>query len=229
VLGAVALVPALAISGPWSYANLVAGSEPAPLTFEAAQGAPTGEVTGTWNVAAGSQAGYRVREVLGGQDSKAVGRTPEVTGAATLDGSQVTAGEVAVSVATIASGQSRRDGRFAGDIMDTAAFPTATFRVTEPLDLGSAFTSGAAQLRRRDRAVHHARRHSERELPGDRGAQRHRDRRLRDDPGHPRQPRHRDPEHRPTSSRFSRGNCGVPAEVDRGLRLDGWTWTTRSV
>ena len=82
--------------------------------------------------------------MLGGQDVEAVGRTPDVSGTATLDGSQVTAGQVSVQVATIASDQSRRDGRFAGDIMDSAEFPTATFTLTEPLDLGEAFTSGAA-------------------------------------------------------------------------------------
>lgn len=144
VIGALALVVALAVGGPWVYANLVAGSEPAPLSVGTGQSAPTGELTGTWTVATGSQAGYRVAEVLGGQDVQAVGRTDDVTGTAALDGTAVTAARVEVQVATIASDQSRRDGRFAGDIMDTAQYPTATFTLTDAVDLGTAFGSGQA-------------------------------------------------------------------------------------
>jgi polyisoprenoid-binding protein YceI len=40
------------------------------------------------------------------------------------------------------SDRSQRDGQFQGRIMDTANFPTATFVLTSPIDLGSIPTSG---------------------------------------------------------------------------------------
>lgn len=43
-------------------------------------GTATGDVTGTWTVTTGSQAGYRVQEILFGQKAEAVGRTEVVTG-----------------------------------------------------------------------------------------------------------------------------------------------------
>jgi polyisoprenoid-binding protein YceI len=37
----------------------------------------------------------------------------------------------------VTSGESRRDNQFQGRIMDTASFPTATFVLTEPIELGT--------------------------------------------------------------------------------------------
>ena len=39
----------------------------------------TSTVTGTWHVAAGSKAGYRVKETLFGQSGEAVGRTSAIS------------------------------------------------------------------------------------------------------------------------------------------------------
>jgi len=52
----------------------------------------SGPAGGRWSVASGSQVGYRVREQLAflAAESDAVGRTSQVTGAATLAGSKVT-------------------------------------------------------------------------------------------------------------------------------------------
>jgi len=38
---------------------------------------------------------------------------------------------------TFESDESRRDGQFEGRIMNTSEFPTATFTLTDPIDLGS--------------------------------------------------------------------------------------------
>ena len=38
---------------------------------------------------------------------------------------------------TVTSDESRRDGQFNGRIMETGTFPTATFKLTQPIDLGS--------------------------------------------------------------------------------------------
>jgi polyisoprenoid-binding protein YceI len=43
---------------------------------------------------------------------------------------------------TVTSPESQRDGQFHGRIMDTATFPTATFTLTEPIELGSVPVDG---------------------------------------------------------------------------------------
>ena len=99
-------------------------------------------IEGTWNLGAGSQAGYRVQEVLFGQEAEAVGRTQDVTGTLEISGTTVTTTEVTVDMTTVASAESRRDGQFKGRIMDTATYPTATFALTEPIELGSVAADG---------------------------------------------------------------------------------------
>jgi polyisoprenoid-binding protein YceI len=140
--GAIALVVVLAVGGPLFYARVIEGDAAAPLAVGTDQTAATGELTGSYTVSAGSESGYRVHEILGGQSIDAVGRTRDVSGSATMSGSQVTAGEVTVQLATVKSDQARRDNQFTGNIMDVARYPTATFRLTEPLDLGAGFTGG---------------------------------------------------------------------------------------
>ncbi len=100
------------------------GSDPADVPS-----ASTDSLDGAWVVAGGSQAGYRVLEdrIGGLQNIEAVGRTDAVSGGFTVAGTTVTDIRVEVQVATITSDSTFRDGRFAGSIMDTAAFPTATF------------------------------------------------------------------------------------------------------
>ena len=105
-------------------------SSPAPTD------APVG-VDGTWTATNESTLGYRVKEVLGGVDTEGVGRTNAVTGSLTIAGTSVTAADFTVDVASITSDSSRRDGQFNGRIMDTATYPTATFVLTTPIELGS--------------------------------------------------------------------------------------------
>ncbi len=92
---------------------------------------------GNWTATAESQFGYRVDEVLAGVNTTAVGRSNQLTGAMTVDGTTVPAVDVEVQVATITSDQSKRDENFRGSVMNTSEFPTATFHLTEPIELGS--------------------------------------------------------------------------------------------
>ena len=62
--------------------------------------------------ASGSQAGYRVKEVLFGQSVEAVGRTSNVDGALTINGTTVEAAAISIDLASVESGESRRDGQF---------------------------------------------------------------------------------------------------------------------
>lgn len=110
-------------------------------------------ISGTWTVdtdsgsfdfesADGSFAGFRVQEELASIGStEAVGRTGEVTGAINIDDTTLTTAEFTVDMASITTDQSRRDGRVR-DALDVEQFPTATFTLTEPVDLGAGAESG---------------------------------------------------------------------------------------
>ena len=113
----------------------------APVTSTSSGGDPA--PVGGWVTTDGSLVGYRVAEVLFGVDTEGVGRTEEVTGTMTLDGSVLTAVEFSVDVASMRSDDGRRDNQFRGRIMSTDEFPTATFVLTEPVDLGVEADEGA--------------------------------------------------------------------------------------
>jgi polyisoprenoid-binding protein YceI len=153
VAGVVA-VAVLAVAGPFVYINFIKSDAPAPLTAattapttpattQAGQSASDGSIAGTYSVTSGSQAGYRVKEVLFGQDAEAVGRTSAVTGQITVDGTRVTAGDFSVDLTTVQSDESRRDNQFQTRIMDTATYPTATFKLAQPIELAALPADGA--------------------------------------------------------------------------------------
>jgi len=162
--GGVLLIVIAAIAGPFIYIHFIQADPPPALTFEnieanagttttvaagattadppttaagAAGGASSDSIDGTWAIAAGSQAGYRVKEVLFGQNTDAVGRTSEVTGSLTIAGTSVSDGSFTVDLTTVTSDESKRDGAFQGRIMETSQFPEATFKLTKPIDLGN--------------------------------------------------------------------------------------------
>jgi polyisoprenoid-binding protein YceI len=112
-----------------------------PTTAAASTGAA---VDGTWTITDGSQVGYRVVEVLFGQDTEGVGRTGDITGQVEISGTQVTTGSFEVDMTTVESDESRRDSQFNGRLMDTSTFPTATFTLTSPIELGSIPAEGQA-------------------------------------------------------------------------------------
>ena len=137
----------LAAAGPFVYIHFF-NSTPAALSLspgntttstQASTGASTsgstGPVAGTWTVGSGSIVGYRVNEVLLGQNATAVGRTSDVTGHLTIAGSTVTAAGFSVPMATVHSDKSQRDAQFDGRIMDVSQYPTGTFTLTSPIDL----------------------------------------------------------------------------------------------
>jgi polyisoprenoid-binding protein YceI len=140
--------------GPSIYADYANGAAEAAPTIAAtaptSSGAATGtevnpdDLSGTWTVAADSFAGYRVDEVLQGNDVTVTGRTTDVTGELTVDARSLTAATVTVAVASIATDESARDGYFRDTAMEADDFPTATFTLTEPVTL-EAPVAGVAQ------------------------------------------------------------------------------------
>jgi len=98
---------------------------------------PAAGYDGNWVATPESQFGYRVEEVLAGVNATAVGRSNQLTGNMTVDGTTVPAVDMVVQVATITSDQSQRDNNFRGRVMNTGEFPTAMFHLTEPIELGT--------------------------------------------------------------------------------------------
>jgi polyisoprenoid-binding protein YceI len=134
--GVVAVVAAGAIGGPLVYAALEEDAPPAATVQVQPEGtALTTDTDGTWAIAAGSSAGYRVHEVLNGADVTVAGTTDQVTGSVVVAGGDLATADVTVDVAAIATDSGRRDSYFRSNVMDVAANPTATFSVTEVADL----------------------------------------------------------------------------------------------
>jgi polyisoprenoid-binding protein YceI len=152
LLVAIAGLVVLAAAGPFVYIHFF-NSTPAALslspgtTTSASAGGSTsgstGTVAGTWTAGSGSVVGYRVNEVLLGQNATAVGRTSDVTGHLTIAGSTVTAAAFSVPMATVHSDKSQRDAQFDGRIMDVSRYPTGTFTLTSPIDLAPLPAGGA--------------------------------------------------------------------------------------
>jgi polyisoprenoid-binding protein YceI len=144
IVGVVAAL-VVVVGGPFVYFHFIQGPAPAPLTINDtvptdAAATPTtalASLDGTWKVASGSIVRYRVKETLFGQSSTAVGSTTAVTGQFVLAGTSVSPASFTVDMTQVSSDRSQRDGQFQGRIMDTADFPTATFVLTSPIDLGA--------------------------------------------------------------------------------------------
>lgn len=129
--------------------SAVAASGAAASTAPSSEAAE-GSAAGTWTVTTGSEAGYRVREQLANlpAESDAIGRTSDVTGSITVvdagGGAQLTAGEISIDTTTIASNESRRDNRMRTEGLQTDQFPTASFKLTQPVDVPAAAVAGTA-------------------------------------------------------------------------------------
>ena len=169
---AIGVAVVLFVGGPWVYINLIRDDAPesfldqatatsvigaesttdttlAPSEVTVAPVEALDDPTGTWQVAADSQVGYRVDEVLFGQNVTAVGRTNGVTGEVVVEGTQVVAATFEVDMTTITSDEPKRDAQFASRIMDTLNFPTSTFVLDTPITLsdgvGTQATTHAAR------------------------------------------------------------------------------------
>jgi polyisoprenoid-binding protein YceI len=151
----VAALAIAAVGGPYVYIHFIEGEAPPPLAFTSpsSSGSDTATISGQtgltpdgkWAITSDSVVGYRVNEVLFGQSNEAVGRTSAVTGSITVEGTTITAASFTVDMTTVTSDQSRRDGQFNGRIMNTATYPTATFTLAAPIQLGSIPDDNASQ------------------------------------------------------------------------------------
>ena len=129
-----------------------AAVDPTTAAADTAAASSSG-IAGTWTVdtsigtfsfedSTGTFVGFRVQEELSGIGSTtAVGRTPDVSGTLTIDGTTVTAVSVEANMDAITTNDRRRDDN-ARRALDTGEFPTATFELTQPIELGDAAASG---------------------------------------------------------------------------------------
>jgi hypothetical protein len=211
LLGGLVALAIVVVGGTWLYIHVIEGPAPAPLSLRSAASqpaisdspavntgpagaAPAGTVTGTWRVGAGSVVGYRVKEVLAGQNNVAVGRTGDISGHLTIQAGKVASASFTVQMATIKSDESQRDEQFDGRIMDTATYPTGTLTLTSPIGLGS--------------------------LPGDGVIRRHRG--VGIDPDRVRRLRDRQPGLRRVRDHPGSRPAGVPDQVQPALRAVLW-------
>jgi polyisoprenoid-binding protein YceI len=103
---------------------------------------------GHWSIAAGSEAGYRVREKLGflPAQSDAVGRTSSITGTATLTESKgtiaITSASFDVAVNTLKSDRSMRDEKIHEIGLESNRYPSATFALSTPVTLTTRAVTG---------------------------------------------------------------------------------------
>lgn len=155
-IGVAVLAVVAAFLGPYVYIHFIEGPAPAKLELPKASSTTTStpargsaatssSLDGTWNVGSGSMAGYRVQEVLIGQNSTAVGRTSKIWGSITIAGPTVTKGAFSVNMASVTSDQSERNARFDGSIMDVSQFPTATLTLSSPISLGAIPADGVVE------------------------------------------------------------------------------------
>lgn len=129
------------VGGPFVYFTFIAEDAPPVLAIGSPSGSPTVDapdsLDGTWRATNDSVAGYRVQEILFGQSKEAAGRTNEITGSFILNGTTVSDASFTVDMASIESDQDRRDNQFRGRIMDVDTYPTSTFKLTQPIELGT--------------------------------------------------------------------------------------------
>jgi polyisoprenoid-binding protein YceI len=161
--GVIAVLGAAAVAGWWFLirddAPPEADIDAAGETLDEAATPGTGEassdtaaVAGTWTVDrsvgsfadfSGTWAGYRFdEELVGIGGNTAVGRTPDVSGTMAVADGAVTAVDVEVDLTTLDSDSDRRDGALRSRGLESDRFPTATFRLTEPVALPEALTDG---------------------------------------------------------------------------------------
>ena len=120
-----------------------AAIEETPVVTDPAGGA----LDGTYTVSPGDPenfVGYRVTEqfVAGLVDNVATGRTSDVTGSFSIEGTTVDEVSVTANLQTLKSDRDQRDNRIKTLGLESDQFPEATFVLTEPIDFGQPPAAG---------------------------------------------------------------------------------------
>lgn len=114
---------------------------------------PSDGIEGSWTVdasigefsfedATSTFVGFRIAEELASiGTTEAVGRTPTVEGTLVIEGTTLVEAEIVADMTDIVTETSRRDDRVQ-DALSTTEFPTATFTLTQPIEIGSDLGDG---------------------------------------------------------------------------------------
>jgi len=138
-LAGVVLLVAIVVGG----AAIFVKSQPsaAPLTLPSGPARPpAGPAGGTWDVSAGSVAGFRIRESALGFGDDVTGRTTAVTGSVVIAGDRVTSASFTIGLTAIAVG-GKSSPQFAASL-GVAAHPDATITLAGPVPLPAGFGAG---------------------------------------------------------------------------------------
>ena len=135
--------PAVGLASTSPGASVPIASRPSGTTATLGPGG----LAGTWAIDpsigsfsdfSDSFVGYRVNETLAQNVANtAVGRTSFVSGSLVLDGTTITSVDISADLTRLQSDDDRRDGRLHEQAIETDTFPTATFKLTTPIELGS--------------------------------------------------------------------------------------------
>lgn len=130
---------------------------PAPAGSAVAAPTSAGGLVGSWTVAQGSQAGYRVKEQFAGQSSthEAVARTSSVSGSLTVqqgsNGLQASAIKFTANLANLQSvdqvagyNVSQRD-RIVSQSLSVFQYPDASFQSSQAVELPASIVSGSTE------------------------------------------------------------------------------------
>ncbi|HEY6609465.1 MAG TPA: YceI family protein [Candidatus Limnocylindria bacterium] len=130
-------------AAPSEGASTGAAASAPPSTAAAASTWSVDASIGSFDDFSGSFVGYRVQEELAGIGGQtAVGRTPDVIGSLTLEGATLTSVEMTADLTTLVSDDDRRDNQLRQQALETNEFPSATFVLTETIELADDALAG---------------------------------------------------------------------------------------
>lgn len=135
----VVLLALVAVVPPLYSLILGTGVKTEGIQSDGAEPAST-DVNGSWTVIPGdipnyTSAGFTFDEILPGEEKTTSGSTYDVTGTVEIADNALTTGLITVDMSNITTDQEKRDINVRMKLLNTDEFPTATFEVTEPVDL----------------------------------------------------------------------------------------------
>jgi polyisoprenoid-binding protein YceI len=152
----VPVLAALAVLAVYAYFFSGLRSAPAPLALSTptpgASASPpaSGDLSGAWKVASGSQAEWRVKELFAGESSQhgAVGRTTAVSGDLTVSGQEVSSFSFSADLSQLASVDTvfghdvRQRDQVVRQALGTGQFPLATFKSSQAVAVPAGLAAG---------------------------------------------------------------------------------------
>lgn len=126
--------------GPMLYSLIMGpGVTAGELNADSAE-PPSTEMDGEWVVTAGdgvnpTAVGFTFNEILPAEKKVTSGATTDVSGQASVSDSTLTDGEIVVEMDNLTTDNDRRDVNVRMKILHTDEFPTATFTLSDPVDL----------------------------------------------------------------------------------------------